>query len=79
MKQIDLPPEGYRKQDRLGRWVENVDRRLAFWLALGVTALMLFSAWHYRNEAPMGGMLFFLAMGVTIGANIMLVIWPRDR
>ena len=79
MKQIDLEPSGYRKQDRHGRWVENVDRKLCQWLAVGSSAFMVFFAWHYRAEAPFPAMLFMLGMGAAIGALIVLSLKPTDR
>lgn len=79
MKQIDQPPEGYRTQNRSGRWVENVDRNLARWMAAGGTVFMLYFAWHYRGEMSPWPPLAFLGMGIAIGANIMLSIWPRGR
>lgn len=78
MKQIDAKPTEYRKQ-REGRWVQNVNKPMARWMALAGIAFMAYMAWSYAGE---GGnpiiVLFSAFMGLGIGACLVLSLKSTD-
>jgi hypothetical protein len=76
--QIDLEPTEYRKQ-RNGRWVQNIDKPMARWMAAAGIVFLAYFAWAFANE---GGhpaiVLFSAAMGVCVGACLILSLKSTD-
>lgn len=67
MTQIDLPPDGYRKQDReTGRWLQNVNRRLCFWGAMAMLLMIGAFVWVGARDG--------LHAGVILGPAVMGII-----
>lgn len=62
MKQIDLEPTGYRKQDReTGRWVQNINKPLCRWMAIGAGAFALYFAFASGEEIGVTGTIACMA------------------
>lgn len=82
MKQLDLGPDGYRKQDsRSGRWVQNVDRRFCRWMSLVGFAVCAMFAWAAWKDGAQGDIIWIalgFAMGTSSGALFTMSLKSYD-
>lgn len=83
MKQIDLEPHGYRKQDpRSGKWLHNVDKRFCRVYSLVGAALLVAAATHAfisgQTSVALGlaaGGLFGFAIGGLFTMSLRNLDW----
>jgi len=78
MKQIDLGPDDYQKQDpATGRWLQNVDRRLCALgsvAALGIATLL---AWAAVRDGATLGVIVGPAVGAFLAGGLLVLSLRR--